>query len=337
MMKAISSQWLRTLLVAVSLVAAGVLAGASGSRSQQEPSPTGQEADEGHDSEVESDPVVDLPPAALESIGLTTQVVSLGPVESTLRFPGTVRMHPDGVAILSTRIRGKILSANVAPGDRVKRGQILARIQSLVPGNPPPIIELTAPIAGVVARRDATVGEAVQPDKDLFRLIDPRMVVAEARVPERTVERIRLGQRARFRRLRDDRWWSGRVTFIGSEVDPDTRTYPAWITLDENGPPPPHSGQFGEILVIESSRSAITVPLAAVVEDGPLRFVFVQEDHGLERRLVRLGVEDARNAEVISGLSPGETVAVVGSYELFLALQSGGPGAADAESVPHGH
>jgi RND family efflux transporter MFP subunit len=207
----------------------------------------------------------------------------------------------------------------------------------LVPGDPPPTVDVTAPIDGVVARRDAIVGEAAQPDKELFRVIDPSRVVAEALVPERLIGRVRPRQAARFHRLRDERSWTGRVTFIGTEADPETRTYPVWIELAADGGPPPRPGQFGAIHLIESRRTALTVPQGAIVDEGPLHFVFVLGEHGFERRLVRVGAEDAQNVEILSGVEAGETVAVTGSYELLLALQSGGPGAADAESAPHGH
>ncbi|MFV2006751.1 MAG: efflux RND transporter periplasmic adaptor subunit [Longimicrobiales bacterium] len=295
------------------------------------------DGDEDDAHEEEGADLVELSPAALTSIGLTTDVVTSGTVETTQRVPGAVRMHPDGIAILSTRIRGKIVSVTAAPGDRVKRGQVLVRIQSLVPGNPPPTVDVNSPIAGVVARRDAILGEAAQPDKELFRIIDPRRVVAEGLVPERLIGRVRLGQVARFHRLRDDRSWTGRVTFIGSEADPETRTYPVWVEMSSGDGALPRPGQFGAVHLIESTRTAVTVPQGAIVDEGPLHFVFVQHDQGFERRLVRVGAEDAQNVEILSGVEAGETVAVTGSYELLLALQSGGTGALDAESAPHEH
>lgn len=296
------------------------------------------ETDAGPSGELESAFRVELSPEALDNIGLTTGVVSLRPLERTLRFPGTVRMHPDGIAVVSTRIAGKVASVMVAPGDRVTRGQVLARVQSLVPGNPPPTVQLASPISGIVASRDATVGEAVQPNKELFRLIDPRRVVAEAQVPGRIVDQIALGQEAHVHRPRDHGDWSGRVSFIGSEADVATRTYPVWIELSADGQAVPRSGQFVEILVIESSRTVPTVPRQAVVEVGPLQFVFVQREHAFERRLVSTGEEDSQSIEILSGLEIGDTVAVIGSYELLLALESGGPGgAASAENAPHEH
>ena len=352
-MSTTGARWLRMsagLVTAATLIGVGVLGGellsgrdpgqgtgveSSADGHDDAPAGAGEAEDDGH--EEEGVVLVELGSAALESIGLTTDSVSPGPVETTLGVTGTVRMHPDGIAILSTRIRGKIVSVTAAPGDRVERGQVLVRIQSLVPGDPPPTVDVTAPITGVVARRDAIVGEAAQPDKELFRIIDPSRVVAEALVPERLIGRVRLRQAARFHRLRDDRAWTGRVTFIGSEADPATRTYPVWIELSADGGPPPRPGQFGAIHLIESRRTALTVPQDAVVDEGPLHFVFVRREEGFERRLVRTGAEDEQNVEILTGVEAGETVAVVGSYELLLALQSGGPGAADPESVPHGH
>jgi multidrug efflux pump subunit AcrA (membrane-fusion protein) len=317
-------------------------AGPSDAESDSHAQPDESESTEHSDDADPGDPDVtsrlELTATVLDNIGLTTQIVSRRPVERTLRFPGTIRMHPDGIAVLSTRIQGKVVSVAVAPGDRVRRGQVLARIQSLVPGNTPPTVELTAPITGIVSRRNAIVGDAAQPNKELFRLIDPRRLVAEAQVPEGIVSRVRLQQRARVHRLRDQEQWTGRVSFIGSDADPATRTYPVWIEPSPGTQALPRPGQFVEILLIESRRTALTVPQQAIVEEGPLRFVFVQRGHGFERRLVRTGAEDAENVEILSGVAAGDTVAVNGSYELLLAIQSERPGgSAGGESAPHGH
>jgi len=339
-----TGRWLRLLAAAAAgtiLIAGGIaiernlLSGSDGGSHLE---PSSREPDSHADGSEEPSALVELSAQALDNIGLTTWEVGLGPVETTLRFPGSVRMHPDGIAVLSTRIQGKIVSVSVAPGDAVRKGQVLARIQSLIPGNPPPTVELKAPITGIVARRDAIVGEAAQPNKELIQLFDPRAVVAEARVPERMIEQVRMRQEARVHRLRDHVRWTGRVSFIGSEVDPDTRTYPIWIELTGRGGSTPRPGQFVEILLIESRRTALTVPLASIVEEGPLRFVFVKQEHAFERRLVSTGAEDDQSVEILSGVAEGDTVAVKGSYELLLALGSGGAGGqVTDESAPHGH
>jgi len=315
-------------------------------RSDDHSSEEGEDGDSHSDEDGDSAAMVELSPQALTAIGLTTEVVRLRRTERTLDFPGVVRMHPDGVASVSTRIQGKVLSASVAPGDRVERGQVLALIQSLVPGNPPPTVSVVAPITGIVMSRDAVVGEAVQPSKELFRLIDPRQVVAEALVPERLVDRIRLGDDAKVHLLRDhEDWseahdrdeWSGHVTFVGSEADPETRTYPVWVSLRGTGDVPPRSGRFVEVRISETVKTALAVPQAAIVEEGPLRYVFVKRGRAFERRLVFAGPEGSQNIEILSGVAPGDTVAVTGSYELMLALETAGGNGPTGEAAPHEH
>ena len=132
-----TGRWLRLLAAATAgaiLIAGGIaierslLSGSDeGSRlapSSQEPdSHAGGSEEDGHENgseegrhagEAEPSALVELSETALDNIGLTTWAVGLGPVEATLRFPGTVQMHPDGIAVLSARIQGKIVSVTAA-------------------------------------------------------------------------------------------------------------------------------------------------------------------------------------------------------------------------------
>ena len=61
---------------------------------------------------------------------------------------------------------------------------------------------------------------------------------------------------------------------------------------------------------VASSENALAVPLAAVFTEQGERFVFVKSDDKFERRPVQIGVYDYDYAEVLNGLSKGETVAL---------------------------
>jgi hypothetical protein len=67
---------------------------------------------------------------------------------------------------------------------------------------------------------------------------------------------------------------------------------------------------------VASADRVVAVPLAAVYTDidpetGAIdRYVFVQQDGEYERRAVQIGVSDLFFAEVQSGLTAGETVAL---------------------------
>jgi len=61
---------------------------------------------------------------------------------------------------------------------------------------------------------------------------------------------------------------------------------------------------------VASSEDALAVPLAAVFTEREGRHVFVVKGDSFERRPVEIGVSDYQFAEVLSGLSAGEVVAL---------------------------
>jgi hypothetical protein len=69
--------------------------------------------------------------------------------------------------------------------------------------------------------------------------------------------------------------------------------------------------------------NVMTVPRGAVAAEGGFRFVFVVKRNGfgvgksqLEKREIHVGVADATNYEVTSGLREGEMVALPGDVDL---------------------
>jgi HlyD family secretion protein len=67
----------------------------------------------------------------------------------------------------------------------------------------------------------------------------------------------------------------------------------------------------------------LSVPRGAIVADGVRRFVFVVKDNQLgvgksklEKREVHVGIADATNYEIVSGLQEGEMVALTGDVDL---------------------
>jgi HlyD family secretion protein len=61
---------------------------------------------------------------------------------------------------------------------------------------------------------------------------------------------------------------------------------------------------------VASADEAVAVPLAAVFTEREGRHVFVVKGDAFERRPVEIGVSDYKVAEVLTGLSPGEVVAL---------------------------
>jgi cobalt-zinc-cadmium efflux system membrane fusion protein len=71
-----------------------------------------------------------LPPAMVERLGIETVVVREAPLTPVIKVVGTVTFDPEYVAAVGTRLRGLVRSVARFEGDRVKKGELLADIDS---------------------------------------------------------------------------------------------------------------------------------------------------------------------------------------------------------------
>jgi cobalt-zinc-cadmium efflux system membrane fusion protein len=175
--------------------------------------------------------------------------------------------------------------------------------------------ELRAPIKGRVIERLANLGQPVTPESQIYVLADLSEVEAELAVPIAALASVRVGQPV-FLKGADGRSFEGKVTVVNAMITPETRTGHV-IASFKNPDDALHPGVLlNAEIALEFSPAKVLVPRAAVqlVHNSPAVFVRVKD--GFETRAVELGDQDDNAVEVIKGLSPGETVAVVNSFVL---------------------
>ncbi|MFA6286131.1 MAG: efflux RND transporter periplasmic adaptor subunit [Opitutaceae bacterium] len=259
------------------------------------------------------------------SIGLQTAQADFRTIDSLLRLTGTVKLDPDRRAHVTTRISGRVEKLFASVGDTVEKGQKLALIQSRLPGDPPPEIPVEAPFSGTINARDVSLGDAIEPNTELFDIIDLSKVIVVARVYEADIGLVKKGQTARIAALGyPGLQLTGKVTFIGLELDPDNRTLPVWIAVD-NPEGKLRVGLFAQAnLILSTADGLLTVPKEAILEEGGEKFVFVQTGNTFNRVDVQVGVADDRFVEIKDGLVPGDAVVVLGQRELFTQWLTGG-------------
>lgn len=259
------------------------------------------------------------------SIGLQTDQADFRSIDTVLLLNGSVKIDPDRHAHVTTRISGRVEQLLARVGDRVEKGQKLAVIQSRQIGDPPPMVDVTAPVSGVVNDRPVSLGDAVEPNTELFHIADLSKVIVIAQVYEEDVGKVKLGQTARITALSyPTNEFAGKVTFIGLELDPDTRTLPVWLTVD-NPDGQLRTDMFVKAAVLLAKNAdVLTVPKTAVLEDGGEKFVFVHTGDVFDRVDIQAGAENDRYVEIKDGLVPGDEVVVQGQRELFTAWLTGG-------------
>ena len=260
------------------------------------------------------------------SIGLKTAKAESRDIDTVLVVNGKVQLDPNLHAHVTSRIEGRIEKLYGQLGDRVEKGQKLAEIQSRQIGNPPPIVAVQAPIGGVINERSVTLGESVDPNKELFHVIDLSQVIVVTEVYEEDVGKVKLGQHARVRALGyPTNSFEGKTTFVGLELDPDKRTLPVWVTVrNPGGKLRPE--MFAKVaIVLTRNESVLAVPKEALLEGGGEKFVFVQTGDTFNRLDVQTGAEDDRFVEIKEGLVPDDVVVTDGKREVYTSWLTGGP------------
>lgn len=71
-----------------------------------------------------------------------------------------------------------------------------------------------------------------------------------------------------------------------------------------------------EVKTPTKSSAALLLPQSAIRDEGGQKIVYVVKDNRLERRAVRLGANVGTNAEVLAGITVGESVVVNGPARL---------------------
>jgi RND family efflux transporter MFP subunit len=163
---------------------------------------------------------------------------------------------------------------------------------------------ITAPMDGLVLRRDGEVGEIAESGQILFRVGMPKPLWVVAEVNEEDIPRVSEGQLVL---LRTDAFpnqrLEGRVQEITPMGDALAKTYRIRVSLPADTPLKPGMSVEANVITREKP-GALLVPADAMQGAA----VFVLEGARVRRRPVDVGIRGARNVEILSGLAETDRV-----------------------------
>ncbi|MSR31853.1 MAG: efflux RND transporter periplasmic adaptor subunit [Gemmataceae bacterium] len=204
----------------------------------------------------------------------------------------------------------------------VPRAFLEARGLKLATSNLFPIL---APQDGVVVAREVVAGETVDTSRSLFTIADLSRMWLQLEIRGEDVERIKLGQTARFSTGgKGAKSLEAPIDWISTAVDEKTRTLKIRATFGNPGREW-RAFTFGTGKVIyRQENAALQVPSEAVQWEGCCQVVFVRDRDFLKEqapkvfhvRKVRLGAREGGQTEILAGVLPGELVATKGSGAL---------------------
>ena len=206
-----------------------------------------------------------LDATGVQNLRIKTVVVEENDFEESVFSLGRIEAKPGNVAAVSSRIDGRVVALSAFPGDRVAVGAEVAKVESRQPGNPPPVISLSAPLGGIVTHLDVRLGDPVEPATALLEITDLSEVYAVARVPEHIAGRLKPGAKTfiTISALPEGKF-EGQLLRFGTSADPVGGTIDAIFSLpnSDNLLRPGMRAEFS--IVIARRANVVSVPLSAL-------------------------------------------------------------------------
>ena len=253
----------------------------------------------------------------------------IGDIKLTVITTGVV--EPQNRLEIKPSINGRAEEILVQEGDKVKKGQVLARMSSteraaLVDAarskgdealdywekvyKQTPII---SPIEGEVIVRSIEPGQTVTTNNTLLVLSD-RLIV-NAQFDETDIGRVRVGQEAV---IALDAYPNVKIKGIVDHIAYESQLINNVTIYDVEIVPrkiPPffRSGMSANVEVVEKKREGvILIPFEAINRDQGITYVKVRKkpENTIEERVVEIGLSDEKSVEVVSGLTTEDILIV---------------------------
>jgi membrane fusion protein, copper/silver efflux system len=188
-------------------------------------------------------------------------------------------------------------------------------------------IAIYTPFSGVVIEKMVEQGQYVNAGEVLFNIADLSSVWVEVEVYENELSNIHVGQQVEIRSQSfPESLFTGRIAFIYPFLDPKTRTIKARVQLANPGLKL-KPDMFVNAIIRVPFAPQIVVPVTALIDTGKRQVVWVESSPGMfEPRTVEVGQQSGDKVQILSGLSPGDKVAVSGAYLIDSESQLKGGG-----------
>lgn len=257
--------------------------------------------------------------------GVKTQIAGPATIGEYIRLMGRITLNRNNEAQVRARFPGIVKSVNVVWGQKVKKGDLLARIES----NTSLIVyNVTAPITGVVTNLNTNIGDVVG-SESLFTVANLSEVWAEFHVFPGDLDKIKKGQITNVYEINSAHKESinrasAPISMLLPTADANSQTTIAIVPLDNSsGKWRPGMSVKGDVLVKEKEVT-LAVKNSALQRFRDFTVVFAKYDDTYEVRMLELGVSDDINVEVLSGLKPGTEYVTENSFLIKADIEKSG-------------
>jgi membrane fusion protein (multidrug efflux system) len=173
-----------------------------------------------------------------------------------------------------------------------------------------------APMTGYIVGRLVDLGQPIAANVSVFRIADFEPLLARVHVPSKEFRRLTTEQPVSIHLDSDGTVLTGRIQLVSPVIDPSTGTIKVTVEITEY-PAGVRPGDFAQVrIVTERREDCVLVPRSALVSDKGEDVLYIERDGVAERIAVEIGLSDDAQAEILSGIAPGDRIVVKGQRSL---------------------
>ncbi len=208
----------------------------------------------------------------------------------------------------------------------------LAQLMPIAPGSAPATPGLPdpadsagaiiAPFAGVVDSVALTTGQLVDPSQPVFTVANLSTVWVPLQVPENQIGAVQVGDPVAITiDAYPGRIFSGRVSYIADQVDPNTGTIMVRCIVPNQDSALRVNMFANGTIEAALGRQGVLVPSSALQDINGQEVVFSPTGRGqFTWHVVQPGLSTGGNTQIQSGIAPGTPIVTDGSYWLKTTL-----------------
>jgi HlyD family secretion protein len=176
---------------------------------------------------------------------------------------------------------------------------------------------ITSPIDGVVSDRPLYVGDLATANQPLLTVMNISKLIAKGHIPQSEAAQLRVGNPAQLKVPGMDEPIEGKVTLVSPALDPGSTTIEVWVEAKKPNPALRPGITVQVAMTVKTVKEAVVVPAAAVYKnpEGNGDYVLVAgTDDKAHLKPVQVGIRNAEDAQIASGINAGDPVITSGGY-----------------------
>ena len=258
--------------------------------------------------------------AKIAAAGIELATAGPGVLHDTLILNGILQPNQETLVQVTPRFPGVVREVQKRIGDTVKRGDLLAKVES---NQSLTIYELKAPLAGTIIDRQVALGEHVNEQKIAFTIADLTSVWVDFAVYRRDLNRVRVGDTVLIDAEDSGQTIETKISYVSPVGNSDTQSALARAVVNND------DLRLRPGLFVTGRLRLTAKPVNIAVKSNALQtvenrtVVFVRTGEKFEARDVEIGERDLEHVEITFGMFEGDVYAAKNSFIVKAELAKG--------------